>query len=75
MVVDEGQLEAEEQEKLQQREEAARLEAQEREAARLLAEQEAKQRRGLLASAFQRPPAVLSKLTMLPFRKANLSTS
>lgn len=68
MVVNEDQLEAEEQEKLRQealeREEQAAL-------AKQLADQEVKlQRRGIL-TAFQRPPAVLAKLSgVLPFRKA-----
>lgn len=67
MVVDEGQLESEEQEKLRAQAEAARLEALERERAAAEAKPEAKQRRGVLA-AFQRPS--VSVLAKLPFKKS-----
>lgn len=67
MVVDDGQLDAEEQEKLHASAEAALQEALERDraaaAAKELAELEAKQRRGVLGPAV----AVLAKL---PFRRA-----
>uniref|UniRef100_K3X146 EF-hand domain-containing protein n=1 Tax=Globisporangium ultimum (strain ATCC 200006 / CBS 805.95 / DAOM BR144) TaxID=431595 RepID=K3X146_GLOUD len=72
MVVNEDQLEAEEQEKLRQQEEAARQEAERQAAlAKQLADKDAKlQRRSILGALQRRPPAIVSRLSSaLPFRK------